>query len=269
MSLCALRASAEQEAAAIVEAAESQAAEIKSRANDGVVSPPEEPLPLVAASGLPSRVANAGRLAGPRLRLHLATAPKILIGLVPLILLGLAVGFVFLSSGVRFSPFQLMTVHSGSMAPAIPEGSVIFLERVSAAEVEVGDVITFDAPSGAKRLETHRVVAFEETAEGRLFVTKGDSNPVPDSWRTPATGEGWRHVVHVPYVGYILSATRSIPVRLALVTSIGLALGYVFLAPMWRSRPDALPLRPALKKAVIEAIGEFSWRARWSWPGPS
>ena len=144
-------------------------------------------------------------------------------------------------------PFQIATVESGSMEPAIPTGAVIVLQRVSSASVKEGDVITFHPPAASLQLETHRVVAIEDGRDGKRFVTQGDANPVPDAWRVPAVGEGWRYIVHVPYAGYVLSAGKSPAVLMLLVGGPVLLAGCRFLITLWRPRqPLELPNSGAL-----------------------
>ena len=69
-----------------------------------------------------------------------------------------------------------VTIESGSMAPALPTGSVCFV----APEDEVGrdDIITFTTGSGEEPIiVTHRIIA---TAGSGEYVTKGDANTVSD-----------------------------------------------------------------------------------------
>lgn len=131
-----------------------------------------------------------------------------------LVLAALAVVFS-VSVLPRVTGAQALIVLSGSMEPALPVGSVAIAGPVDPAEVEVGDVITFthDAPaqtdvSGAPAapLVTHRVVGIEETADGRLFHTRGDANTIPDDPPVPASdvlGTLW---YHIPYFGYAQQA---------------------------------------------------------------
>ena len=77
---------------------------------------------------------------------------------------------------------SLLTVVTGSMEPSLHTGDYIYVKKVPADELEVGDVITFrseeDEVSG--KLVTHRII--EITPEGD-FVTKGDANTIADSKR--------------------------------------------------------------------------------------
>lgn len=153
-----------------------------------------------------------------------------------LVAIGIALAAIVL--GPRFLPYQALIVRSGSMAPAIPTGSVVFYRQEPAKEVQVGQVILFQEP-GTGDFVTHRVHQIVTTNGSRDFVTKGDANGVPDPWRIPAIGEGWVAVLHVPDVGYVLSAFSGSWARICLLTVPALALGLITLA-------EALPRRRRL-----------------------
>lgn len=71
--------------------------------------------------------------------------------------------------------YEMYNVISGSMEPAIPVGSAVYVKPVPPAEVQPGDVIAFY--SGGS-VVTHRVVQNDPTQS--RFVTKGDANAQPD-----------------------------------------------------------------------------------------
>ena len=77
---------------------------------------------------------------------------------------------------------SLLTVVTGSMEPSLHTGDYIYVKKVPADELEVGDVITFRSEEGdvSGKLVTHRII--EITPEGD-FVTKGDANTIADSKR--------------------------------------------------------------------------------------
>ena len=70
--------------------------------------------------------------------------------------------------------YQVYTVVSGSMEPAIPTGSLVFIKGMEASEVEAEDVIAFYGGPGSNSIITHRVV--ENRVIMGEFVTKGDAN---------------------------------------------------------------------------------------------
>lgn len=74
----------------------------------------------------------------------------------------------------------LMMFSTGSMAPTIPAGSVAVVQRVPAAEISVGDVVTVDR-SGQLPI-THRVISVEPGSSGdeRRITMRGDANQRDD-----------------------------------------------------------------------------------------
>lgn len=66
-------------------------------------------------------------------------------------------------------------VVSGSMAPAVPVGSIIFVNAVPAETIEVGDIIAYISIS-EDTVITHRVVDKVIQGGQYVFTTKGDGN---------------------------------------------------------------------------------------------
>jgi signal peptidase len=147
-----------------------------------------------------------------------------------------ALGLFAITVGPRFLPYQALIVRSGSMAPTIPTGSIVFYSKEDAANVKVGDIIVFDKPGQTNEKVTHRVYKISNGATGRYFTTKGDANGAPDSWRVPAVGTGWVSAFHVPAIGYALAALQSTLARLLLLVIPALGLGAITLYEIWRER---------------------------------
>ena len=144
-----------------------------------------------------------------------------------------ALGVVALAIGPRFLPYRAYTIETGSMRPTLPVGAEVVLTKTSAATLEVGDIITFRAPSSGE-LVTHRIVRVERAAGRRVFVTKGDANGLPDAWRVPATGEGWRYAYRLRYLGYGIEALKLPLVRFGLLAFAALAIAASILRWVWR-----------------------------------
>jgi signal peptidase len=96
-----------------------------------------------------------------------------------------------------------LTVLTGSMAPAYPAGDVVIVKPTDTKNVQIGDVITFQAESNNPQLTTHRVVGVVLTGDGRQYVTRGDANGADDLM--PVKPEQIRGKVwySVPKVGYV------------------------------------------------------------------
>ena len=70
--------------------------------------------------------------------------------------------------------YQLYTVVSGSMEPAIPTGSLVYVKYIQPEEIQTEDVIAFYGTDADGSIVTHRVVS-NSAAMGN-FITKGDAN---------------------------------------------------------------------------------------------
>lgn len=101
-------------------------------------------------------------------------------------------------------------VQSGSMEPAIPTGSIVFVKDVPAESIEEGDVITY-ADSRGVAPTTHRVIQKFQAGDSVRFQTKGDANENPDPepvYRDEIVGVV---IFSVPYIGYVsaFASTRA------------------------------------------------------------
>jgi len=146
------------------------------------------------------------------------------------------VGLAAITVGPKFLPYQALVVRSGSMAPTIPTGSIVFYTKKAAEKVKVGDVIVFSRPGVPNEKVTHRVVKIRTGPTGNYFVTKGDANGAPDDWQVPAVGIGWVAAFHVPSIGYALVDLQSTIGRLLLLIIPAIALGAITLYEIWRDR---------------------------------
>jgi signal peptidase len=73
----------------------------------------------------------------------------------------------------------LMMFRTGSMAPTIPAGSVAVVQRVPAADIAIGDVVTVDREGQLP--VTHRVTSIEPgTGDARVITMRGDANASDD-----------------------------------------------------------------------------------------
>lgn len=82
-----------------------------------------------------------------------------------------------------FLGFSVLEIYSGSMTPEYPINTIVIVKKVDAGSLKVGDVISFYSVnseiSGATN--THRIKEIRYSkGGGRVFVTKGDANDLPD-----------------------------------------------------------------------------------------
>jgi len=99
--------------------------------------------------------------------------------------------------------WNTFSVQTGSMEPAIPTGSMVFVHRVPAADLRPGDVITYTNPADKTQTVTHRLLAVRTNTMGSTeFITQGDANSTPDE---PVSSGQIVGVVkqHIPYAGKI------------------------------------------------------------------
>jgi signal peptidase len=75
----------------------------------------------------------------------------------------------------------LYVVISGSMEPVYEEGDILIVKSTDINTITEGDIIVFDPPFGGIPI-VHRVFQVIETEGSRYFITKGDSNPFPDTY---------------------------------------------------------------------------------------
>lgn len=114
-----------------------------------------------------------------------------------LVAIGCALGYAW-SQGVRF-----YAVESGSMSPAIAEGSLVVDAPTTATSTyRVGDIVTFHPTPGYT--VTHRIVAIDASG----ITTKGDANTTDDISQVPPTSVVGRVIVVVPYGGYVAAFFR-------------------------------------------------------------
>ncbi len=103
-------------------------------------------------------------------------------------------------AGVRLVGLTPFVVLSGSMEPAYPTGSLIYVKKVPAESVRVGDPITFVLNEDLV-VATHRVVDIDR--ENQLFTTKGDANDAADGAPVHFNNLIGTPVFHIPRLGYL------------------------------------------------------------------
>jgi signal peptidase len=113
--------------------------------------------------------------------------------------------------------YQRYVITGTSMTGTIDLGSVVFEKVVPVADLEVGDVITYQPPaeSGIDHLVTHRIVAIH----GDTYRTKGDAVPERDPWTFQLVEKDQPRVAFsVPYVGYAFLALADRTIRMAVIS---------------------------------------------------
>lgn len=99
----------------------------------------------------------------------------------------------------RLLGYEIYHVVSGSMEPAIPVGSAVYVAGTAPEEIREGDVIAF---MSGESVVTHRVVR-NRVVEGE-FVTKGDANAAGDMHPVEYEELIGRVEYHVPFIGQLM-----------------------------------------------------------------
>ncbi len=113
----------------------------------------------------------------------------------------------------RLLGYNAYSVVSGSMEPALPVGSVVYVESAGVSQIRAGDIIAFDDEG---TVVTHRVI--ESLPQEGAFITKGDANPSLDIKPTPYWKLIGRVKLCVPLLGRVLSLYAVPEGKLALGT---------------------------------------------------
>lgn len=146
-----------------------------------------------------------------------------------ILLLVTVVGLCIPMTVPRLFGYEVYTVVSGSMEPAIPVGSAIYLQTVAPETVTVGDVIAFYRGRG---VVTHRVVE-NRTVSGE-FITKGDANEENDMEPVPYSAVLGRMAGSVPVLGTVMAVCSGSMGKAYLAGGVAGALFLQLLAAMMR-----------------------------------
>ncbi len=147
------------------------------------------------------------------------------IGLTILVILTTSVFYIPRLVGIK--PYVVL---SGSMEPAIPTGSVVFVD-IHDTDVSVGDIVTYKLPSvnGGEILVTHRIIQEEDGN----WITKGDANDVEDLSQVTQEQIVGSYCFLIPMVGYLIAQLNRkilmvIVFWIFLLNGISLALSSLF-----------------------------------------
>jgi len=140
------------------------------------------------------------------------------------VLVAAVVILALLLVGARLFGLQVFTVLSGSMEPAYPVGSLIYVKKVDPDTLRSGDVITFLMDEDT--VATHRiteVIPDENDASVVRFRTKGDANDSEDGTLVHYKNVIGKPVFSIPRLGYVSSYIQH-PPGIYIAVSIGAVL---------------------------------------------
>jgi len=98
-----------------------------------------------------------------------------------------------------------MVVLSGSMEPALPVGSIVYITKQIGYDNK--DIITYKTESGMN--VTHRITGIEFSEEGTVYSTKGDANKSIDSSVIPYEKVMGKVFLTIPYLGKVINFLNS------------------------------------------------------------
>ena len=136
-----------------------------------------------------------------------------------------------LLAGVRLVGLQVFSVLSGSMEPAYPTGSLIYVKNVDCRELDEGDVITFMLDEDT--VATHRIVEVvpdDSDPSVIRYRTKGDANNAEDGNLVHSKSVIGSPVFVIPYLGYVANFIQY-PPGIYLAVSGGAALVLLVFLP--------------------------------------
>lgn len=131
----------------------------------------------------------------------------------------------------------LIMFSTGSMSPTIPAGSVAAVQRIPAAEIEVGDVVTVDR-EGELPI-THRVtsVVDGDAPTERVITMRGDANAADDPFPYAVTSVR-RVLFSVPGIATVIAGLGN-PLVLGGLTAAATVLVVWAFWPRPPRRPEA------------------------------
>lgn len=122
----------------------------------------------------------------------------------------------------RLFGYEIYSVVSGSMEPAIPVDSMVYIKKEAPEDMKKDDVIAFYGARDSSAIITHRVV------ENRIvmgeFITKGDANQTEDMNPVPYDNFIGKVTCSIPKVGGAAQIFTSVTGKIAAVVIIVVAL---------------------------------------------
>ena len=132
--------------------------------------------------------------------------------------------------------YQMYTVISGSMEPALPVGSLVYVKYQEPESIKKKDIIAFYGSNESSSIITHRVV-YNKKLSGE-FVTKGDANKEKDMNPISYNQYMGKVVLMIPVIGGIAQTLTTGSGKIALFSFIGLILLLEIVGNILQKRHD-------------------------------
>ena len=114
---------------------------------------------------------------------------------------------------------SLFVIRGGSMSPAMPLGSLAFVEPVDPGSIVAGDVVTLRGDTG--RIVTHRITRVIGQEADLRFEVRGDANATSDPILAPASSIVGRVAFFAPFLGYTMAMLAMPSGMISLMALIG------------------------------------------------
>ena len=169
-----------------------------------------------------------------------------------------AAGFVSLMVVLGTStPFTATVGHS--MNPLLFEGDLAVVKAIEPNKLKVGDIVRVNITAanqkqfGLPSTILHRVVAIRNSDTGLMFTTKGDNNPLNDTFETRADNITGTMIAHYSHLGYAMLMTQSPTAPYLGYVALALIAAYILIAWL-ESAMNAAKLR---EQTLRELVGEI------------
>lgn len=133
----------------------------------------------------------------------------------------------------RLFGYEVYSVISGSMEPAIPVGSLVYVKQTEPSQVQEGDVIAFYSAADNGAIITHRVVK-NQVVSGQ-FITKGDANDAEDALPVSYDLLIGKIALSIPVAGQVFSVVVTLQGKIAAACMVAFAVLLQVLA--WKMQP--------------------------------
>lgn len=150
--------------------------------------------------------------------------------------------------------FSILQVLTGSMEPAIPEGSMLLIQETDPKSLQPGDFISFFSPDPSLdgALNTHRIQQVGAEGDTLEFITKGDANFLEDQQPVAAEQVVGKVIFISPTLGKFV---RLISNPLVFVLAVLLPLAAMLIANLVKALRSAAQLaKEEEEEAVRQAL---------------
>ena len=157
---------------------------------------------------------------------------KKIIKIMAVIIIVALAGLILLTLAPESGGYKALVVTSGSMEPAVPVGSMVFIKN--SGIIQKNDIITFRMGTDTKSLTTHRVVDIREVRGKIMYQTKGDAVKEPDIELVPAERVTGSMIFSIPFIGFPFAFGKTQMGVVMLVIIPAAIIVYEELKSIWR-----------------------------------